>query len=55
MWEAITTAEGLGTWFGNGAEVDLRVGGTARLTWDSGDVAELRWRGLEPKTVFGYT
>ena len=28
VWAALTTAEGLGTWFGNRAEVDLRVGGT---------------------------
>ena len=55
VWDAITTAEGLGTWFGNGAEVDLRVGGTAALNWDSGDAAELRIERLEPKTVFAYT
>ena len=42
VWSAITTAEGLGTWFGHGAEIDLRVGGTAKLTWDSGDAAQLR-------------
>ena len=55
VWEAITTAEGLGTWFGNAAEVDLRVGGTATLTWEGGHVAQLRIERLEPKTVFGYT
>jgi uncharacterized protein YndB with AHSA1/START domain len=55
VWAAITTAEGLGTWFGNTAEVDLRVGGTAKLTWTSGDVAQLRIERLEPQTIFGYT
>ena len=55
VWAAITTAEGLGTWFGHSAEIDLRVGGTAKLTWDSGDAAQLRIERLEPKTVFGYT
>jgi uncharacterized protein YndB with AHSA1/START domain len=55
VWAAITTAEGLGTWFGDGAEVDLRVGGTAKLTWKSGDAAHLRIERLEPKTIFGYT
>ena len=55
VWDAITTAEGLGTWFGNAAEVDLRVGGSAKLTWDGGHAAELRIERLEPKTVFGYT
>jgi uncharacterized protein YndB with AHSA1/START domain len=55
VWAAITTAEGLGTWFGQNAEIDLRVGGTAKLTWDSGDAAQLRIERIEPKTVFGYT
>jgi uncharacterized protein YndB with AHSA1/START domain len=55
VWAAITTAEGLGTWFGHSAEVDLRVGGTATLTWKSGDEARLRIERLEPQTTFGYT
>ena len=55
VWAAITTAEGLGTWFGDSAEVDLRVGGTAKLTWKSGDAAHLRIERLEPQTIFGYT
>ena|SRR6266545_5374095 len=55
VWAAITTAEGLGTWFGDHAEIDLRVGGTAKLTWTSGDAAQLRIEQLEPQTIFGYT
>jgi uncharacterized protein YndB with AHSA1/START domain len=55
VWAAITTAEGLGAWFGNAAEIDLRVGGTAKLTWEGGDAAQLRIERLEPKTIFGYT
>ena len=55
VWAALTTAEGLGTWFGNSAEVDLRVGGIATLKWDSGETGRLRIERLEPKTVFGYT
>ena len=55
VWAALTTADGLGTWFGNrGAEVDLRVGGEAKLTWDSGDKATLTIERLEPPRVFGY-
>ena len=42
VWEAITTAEGLGTWFGHKASVDLRVGGLAQLTFEGGHSAELR-------------
>jgi uncharacterized protein YndB with AHSA1/START domain len=55
VWAAITTAEGLGTWFGDSAEIDLRVGGTAKLTWKTGDAAQLRVERLEPQTIFGYT
>ena len=34
VWEAITAAEHLGTWFGDaGAEVDLRPGGRIVLKW----------------------
>jgi uncharacterized protein YndB with AHSA1/START domain len=55
VWQALTTAEGLGTWFGNSAEVDLRVGGEAKLTWDSGDTATLTIERIEPPRVFGYT
>lgn len=55
VWAALTTAEGLGTWFGNSAEVDLRVGGQAKLTWDSGDAATLTIERLEPPRVFAYT
>jgi len=55
VWAALTTAEGLGTWFGNRAEVDLRVGGSAKLAWDSGDTATLTIERLEPPRVFTYT
>ncbi|WP_250005337.1 SRPBCC domain-containing protein [Actinoplanes sp. M2I2] len=55
VWAAITTAEGLGTWFGNTAEVDLRVGGEAKLAWTSGDTATLVIERVEPPTVFAYT
>ena len=55
VWAALTTAEGLGTWLGQRAEVDLRVGGQATLTWDSGDTATLTIERLEPPHVFGYS
>ena len=55
VWAALTTAEGLGTWFGNRAEVDLRVGGQVKLAWDSGDSATLTIERLEPPRVFAYT
>ena len=55
VWEAITTAEGLGTWFGQKATVDLRVGGLVQLTFEGGYSADLRIERLEPPHVFGYT
>jgi uncharacterized protein YndB with AHSA1/START domain len=55
VWQALTTTEGLGTWFGDSAEIDLRVGGQAKITWDSGDTATLTIERLEPPRVFGYT
>ncbi|MBG0561528.1 SRPBCC domain-containing protein [Actinoplanes aureus] len=55
VWAALTTAEGLGTWFGHRAEVDLRVGGQVQLTWDSGDTARLTIERLDEPRVFAYT
>jgi uncharacterized protein YndB with AHSA1/START domain len=55
VWTALTTAEGLGTWFGEDATIDLRPGGTARMSWSSGDVANMRIERVEPPTVFAYT
>ena len=55
VWAALTTAEGLGTWFGNAATIDLRPGGAAVLTWTSGDTASMRIERVEEPTVFGFT
>jgi uncharacterized protein YndB with AHSA1/START domain len=55
VWQAITTAEGLGTWFGQKATVDLRVGGTAQLTFGEHDTVDLRIERIEEPLVFGYT
>src|SRR5262249_14163101 len=55
VWAALTTAEGLGTWFGNKADIDLRPGGTATLEFDSGDVARLRIEHVDEPNRFAYT
>ena len=55
VWAALTTAEGLGTWFGNQATIDLRPGGAAQMTWDHGHRAEMRIERVEEPTVFGFT
>jgi uncharacterized protein YndB with AHSA1/START domain len=56
VWAALTTAEGLGTWFGNEATIDLRPGGAARMRWiEEGFTAEMRVERVEEPTVFGFT
>jgi uncharacterized protein YndB with AHSA1/START domain len=55
VWDALTTAEGLGTWFGNEATIDLRPGGAARLRWDEGPEQELTIERVEKPRVFGFT
>jgi uncharacterized protein YndB with AHSA1/START domain len=55
VWAALTTAEGLGAWFGNQATIDLRPGGAARMTWTSGDKAEMQIERVEEPSVFGFT
>lgn len=55
VWAALTTAEGLGTWFGHQATVDLRPGGTVSMSWDDDAAKEMRIERLEEPSVFGFT
>ena len=55
VWAALTTAEGLGAWFGNEATIDLRPGGAARMSWTDGPTHDLRVERVEEPTVFGFT
>jgi uncharacterized protein YndB with AHSA1/START domain len=55
VWAALTTAEGLGAWFGNEATIDLRPGGSARMRWTDGSTVDLRVGRVEEPTVFGFT
>lgn len=56
VWAALTTAEGLGAWFGHAATIDLRPGGVGELTWDDGEkVVDLRVERVEEPAVFGFT
>jgi uncharacterized protein YndB with AHSA1/START domain len=55
VWAALTTAEGLGAWFGNEATIDLRPGGAARMRWAGGPTVEMRVERVEEPTVFGFT
>jgi uncharacterized protein YndB with AHSA1/START domain len=55
VWAALTTAEGLGTWFGDRATIDLRRGGAAKVEWKEGPTADLRIERIEEPRVFGFT
>ncbi|MER6669408.1 SRPBCC domain-containing protein [Amycolatopsis japonica] len=55
VWAALTTAEGLGTWFGNQASIDLRPGGDAEMKWDEGHKAVMRVERVEEPEIFGFT
>ncbi|HEY3502638.1 MAG TPA: SRPBCC domain-containing protein [Actinocatenispora sp.] len=55
VWTALTTAEGLASWFGNEAGIDLRPGGTAWMKWTDGPTADMRVERVEEPTVFGFT
>jgi uncharacterized protein YndB with AHSA1/START domain len=55
VWAALTTAEGLGAWFGNEATIDLRPGGSARMSWAGGPTVEMRVERVEELAVFGFT
>jgi uncharacterized protein YndB with AHSA1/START domain len=55
VWAALTTAEGLGSWFGTSADIDLRPGGEAQLRWEKGASATLGIKVVEPPRRFAYT
>jgi uncharacterized protein YndB with AHSA1/START domain len=55
VWAALTTAEGLASWFGDQATIDLRPGGSARMTFGGDHTADMRVERVEEPTVFGYT
>ncbi|GAA4925802.1 uncharacterized protein YndB with AHSA1/START domain [Actinomycetospora succinea] len=56
VWGALTTAEGLRSWLGDRASIDLRPGGTAEVAWTTeGQIAEIRVERVEEPRVFGFT
>lgn len=56
VWRALTTADGLGTWFGNeSASIDLRPGGAAQMTWTDRYQVNMRVERVEEPSVFGFT
>jgi uncharacterized protein YndB with AHSA1/START domain len=55
VWPALTTPDGLGTWFGERATIDLRPGGAASTTFAGGMTVEMRIERVEEPNVFAYT
>jgi len=49
VWTALTTAEGLGAWFGDEATIDLRLGGAARMRWENGPTVQMRRNGWKSR------
>ena len=55
VWAALTTAEGLGAWFGDEAAIDLVPGGAAWMKWTGRYTVEMRVERVEEPRVFGFT
>ena len=55
VWAALTTADGLSGWFGNEATIDLRPGGSARMTFGGEHTLSMRVERVEEPTVFAFT
>ncbi len=55
VWTALTTADGLSAWFGEHATIDLRPGGEASMTFESGMTVDMRVERVEEPTLFAYT
>ena len=55
VWQALTTAEGLSAWFGEQANIDLRTGGRATMTFAGGMTVDMRVERVEEPAVFAYT
>ncbi len=48
VWKAITDPTELAMWFGDEAELDLKVGGEGAMTWEKHGRYEMRIEELEP-------
>lgn len=49
VWERLTTPDGLASWFGTSAEIDLRIDGERVIAWGTGVQMTARIRELEPQ------
>ena len=54
VWEIITQAEHVGTWFGDSAEIDLRPGGTIVFRWEKHGTQYAMIEKIEEPRYFSY-
>lgn len=54
VWAALTEPAQVAQWFGDTAEIDLRVGGAVRFTWPAGEVSHGVITRLEPGVSLAY-
>jgi uncharacterized protein YndB with AHSA1/START domain len=54
VWTALTDPETIAGWFGDSAQVDLRVGGSVRFTWPAGEISHGVIVSAEAPTRFAF-
>ena len=54
LWAALTEPDQVARWFGDTAEIDLRVGGTVRFGWPAGEVSKGVVTAVEPGKIFAF-
>jgi uncharacterized protein YndB with AHSA1/START domain len=54
VWAVVTEAEHVGGWFSDSAEIDLRPGGEASLTWKEHGTARAWVEQVEPPNFFSF-
>ncbi|GGF42207.1 vanillate O-demethylase oxidoreductase VanB [Marmoricola endophyticus] len=55
LWPVLTTAEGLSSWFPESADVDLRPGGAATMTWTETHAPTMRVEQVEEPRLFAFS
>ena len=54
VWAIVTEPEHVGSWFSDSAEIDLRPGGEAVLTWDTQGSARAWVERVDPPHTFSF-
>jgi uncharacterized protein YndB with AHSA1/START domain len=55
VWAALTDAAVVSKWFGDRAQIDLRVGGAVRYSWPAGEVSKGVVTKVRPKSAFAFS